>query len=55
MELDGISRVIATLNTHKRLYRPTRLKDGLPPVPDIFQSEMECVVRDIDGIAVALL
>ena len=55
MQLDGISRVIATSNTYKRLYRPNRLKNGLPPVPGIFQSEMECVVCDIDGVAVALL
>ena len=39
--LDEQSRELATLNTHKGLFRPTRLAFGIYSAPGIFQRQME--------------
>ena len=38
---DGESRECLTINTHKGLFRPTRLAYGVKSAPGIFQREME--------------
>jgi len=46
MELDDESRDVLTLNTHKGLYRPTRLATGIKSATGIFQRAIEkCLCR----------
>ena len=43
--LDQDSREYVTINTHKGLYRPTRLPFGVPSASAIFQSKIEQVLQ----------
>ena len=45
--LDEDSREYVTINTHKGLYRPTRLPFGVSSASAIFQSKIEQVLRGI--------
>ena len=40
-----------TVNTHKGLFKVTRLPFGISSAPGIFQRLMDCVVGDIPGVA----
>ena len=52
--LDEESRELATLNTHKGLYRPTRLTDGMHLGPGIFQRQMEQRLNHIPMVMVRI-
>ena len=41
MRLDDESRELLAINTHKGLFKPTRLPHGEKSAPGIFQREME--------------
>ncbi|XP_011688649.1 PREDICTED: uncharacterized protein K02A2.6-like [Wasmannia auropunctata] len=43
-----------TLNTHRGLYKPTRLMYGLASAPAIWQREIENILKDIPGVTVFL-
>jgi len=43
-----------TLNTHRGLYRPTRLMYGIASAPAIWQREIENILRDIPGVTIFL-
>ncbi|XP_018371357.1 PREDICTED: uncharacterized protein K02A2.6-like [Trachymyrmex cornetzi] len=43
-----------TLNTHRGLYRPTRLMYGIASAPAIWQREIENILKDIPGVTVFL-
>ena len=45
--LDDNSREFVTINTHKGLFRPTRLPYGVAPASAIFQSKMEQLLQGI--------
>lgn len=45
--LEENSREFVTINTHKGLYRPTRLPFGVSSASAIFQSEIEQVLQAI--------
>lgn len=45
--LDKASREYVTINTHKGLYRPTRLQFGVASASAIFQSKIEQVLQGI--------
>ena len=45
--LDKDSREYVTINTHKGLYRPTRLPFGVSSASAIFQSKIEQVLQGI--------
>ena len=45
--LDEDSREYVTINTHKGLYRPSRLPFGVASASAIFQSKIEQVLQDI--------
>ena len=47
IELDEVSREYVTINTHKGLFRPTRLPFGVASASAIFQSKIEQVLQDI--------
>jgi len=50
-ELDEKSRDIVTVNTHKGLFRPKRLKDGIASAPGLFIREMDNMVGKLNGVA----
>lgn len=54
LEVREEDRELLTLSTHKGLYRSTRLMYGIASAPDIWQREMENVLRDIPGVSVFL-
>lgn len=45
---------LLTLNTHRGLYRPTRLMYGIASAPAIWQREIENILIDIPGVTVFL-
>lgn len=53
LELDD-SRKWCVINTHRGLYRYTRLNFGLANAPFIFQRTMEQLLGDIDGVCIYL-
>ena len=52
MQLDEPSRNILTLNTHKGLYRPTRLAFGIKSATGIFQRAVEKRLKGIPNTVV---
>ena len=54
LTLDEDSRKYVVINTHKGLFRYTRLPYGVSSAPGIFQRVMENLLPDIPGIAVYL-
>ena len=52
--LDQESQKLVVINTHKGLFRYTRLPFGVSSAPGIFQRIMESLLQDIPGIAVFL-
>ena len=53
-ELDEASQEYVTLNTHKGLFRPTRLCYGVKSAVSIFQREIETLLSGIPSTAVYL-
>ncbi|XP_062501416.1 uncharacterized protein K02A2.6-like [Corticium candelabrum] len=51
VELDAKSRSYVTINTHKGLFRYTRLPFGVARAPAIFQQVMEQVLHGIPNVA----
>ena len=47
MVLDDQSKDLVTINTHKGLYRYTRMPFGIAPAPAIFQRTMDIVLQGI--------
>ncbi|XP_058444176.1 uncharacterized protein K02A2.6-like [Malaya genurostris] len=54
LEVEKDDQEILTLNTHKGLYRPTRLMYGIAAAPAIWQRLMEQVLNGIPGVTVFL-
>ena len=54
LPLDSESKNYAVINTHKGLFRYTRLPFGVASAPGIFQRVMEGVLQGIEGVAVYL-
>ena len=52
LKLDEASRQYVVLNTHKGLFRYTRLPYGISSAPGIFQRVMENLLRNIPGAVV---
>ena len=52
--LDEESQKLVVINTHKGLFRFTRLPFGVSSAPGIFQRVMESILQGISGIAVFL-
>ncbi|CAH2209019.1 jg23524, partial [Pararge aegeria aegeria] len=52
--LDDSSQELTTINTHKGLFKYTRLVYGLANAPAIFQKSMETLLSGIDGVSVWL-
>ncbi|CAK1578727.1 unnamed protein product [Parnassius mnemosyne] len=52
--LDELSQLLTTINTHKGLFKYTRLVYGLSNAPAIFQKAMETLLSGIDGVSVWL-
>jgi hypothetical protein len=50
--LDTKSRQFCTINTHKGLYRCTRIPYGIPFGPGLFLREIEQTVQGLDGVIV---
>ena len=50
MALDDHSRELVTVNTHKGLYRYTRLPFGVTSAPAIFQKTMNTVLQDLPKV-----
>ena len=48
--LDEESRRYVTINTHKGLYRYTRIPFGIASAPAIFQRIMDSILQGIDGV-----
>lgn len=48
--LDEDSQILTTINTHKGLFKFTRLVFGLANAPAIFQKTMETLLQGIDGV-----
>ena len=54
IELEEDSRQYVVVNTHKGLYRYTRLPYGIASAPAIFQNVMESLLSDIPGVGIYL-
>ncbi|XP_049866275.1 uncharacterized protein K02A2.6-like [Pectinophora gossypiella] len=52
--LDDESQSITCINTHKGLFKYTRLVFGLASAPAIFQRAMECVLAGMEGVTCLL-
>lgn len=52
--LDDSSQELTTINTHKGLFKYTRLVYGLSNAPAIFQKSMETLLSGIDGVSIWL-
>ncbi|XP_046145704.1 uncharacterized protein K02A2.6-like [Osmia bicornis bicornis] len=52
LEIRSEDRELVTLNTHKGLYRCTRLLYGIASAPAIWQRQMKNLLRDIPGVSV---
>ena len=52
ISLNANSRKFVVINTHKGLFRYTRLPYGIASAPGIFQKAMEQLLQGIAGIAV---
>ena len=52
--LDDDSRCYVTINTHKGLFRYTRLPFGVASAPAIFQRIMDSILRDLPHVCVYL-
>ena len=44
------SRKFVTVNTHRGLYRYTRLPFGIASSPAIFQKTMDCILQGLEGV-----
>lgn len=54
MEVHPEDQEMLTLNTHRGLYKCTRLLYGIASAPAIWQREIENILKDIPGVAVFL-
>lgn len=54
LEVKPEMRHLLTLNTHKGLYRPTRLMFGIASAPAIWQRQMEQILQDVPGCSIFL-
>ncbi|XP_055590350.1 uncharacterized protein K02A2.6-like [Uranotaenia lowii] len=54
LEVAPADRCILTLNTHRGLYRPTRLMYGVASAPAIWQRQIEVILQGIEGVSVFL-
>ena len=54
MEIKSEDTHLVTLNTHKGLYKCTRLLYGLSSAPAIWQRAMESILGDIPGVSIFL-
>lgn len=54
VRLSDDSQLLTTINTHKGLYKYTRLVFGLASAPAIFQRTMETLLAGLDGVLVYL-
>ncbi|CAM1308578.1 Uncharacterised protein r2_g1856 [Pycnogonum litorale] len=52
--LDSVARDCLVINTHKGLFRPTRLPYGVSSAPGIFQRIMDGLLGGLSGLAVYL-
>ena len=50
IQLDEDSKKYVTINTHRGLYRYTRLPFGVASVPALFQKSMDIVLQGLDGV-----
>lgn len=53
-QLSDDSQLLTCINTHKGLYKYTRLVFGLASAPAIFQRTMETILAGLDGVLVYL-
>ena len=52
LQLDEASKEYVTINTHRGLYRYTRMPFGVASAPAIFQCTMETLLRDLPMVVV---
>ena len=52
LQLEEASQELVTINTHRGLYRYTRLPFGVSSAPAIFQRTMETLLRDLPMVVV---